>query len=289
MPPVEPVPAGVIHDLGYRRYEGPRLGRRYATVSLYTHSLRTAFGLGRSAKAKVFPWIVVGIAFAIAVVAVVVRSQTGTVFISYLQYPETVTVPLLLFLAVVAPELVSRDLRAHVLPLYFSRPIGRNDYALAKLAAMVSAAWLLLAGPELLILLGGVFSQTGGWRGAWHEITDFLGGLAYSGIIAVVFASIAVLVASLASRRAIAAAAIVGTFLVTAPVVGVLTIFGGTWRHVAPMLNPVALVGGVKEELFHTKSGLDLGVWGGMYVAVAAALVIVCGTLLVARYRKVES
>jgi ABC-2 type transport system permease protein len=286
MSSVEPARAGVIHDLGYQRYTGPRLGRRYATASLYTHSVRTAFGLGRSAKAKVFPWIVVGLAFAVAIVAVVVRSQTGTVFISYLQYPDTVTMPLLLFLAIVAPELVCRDLRANVLPLYFSRPIARNDYALAKLVAMVSAAWLLLAGPELLILLGGIFSQTGGWRGGWHEFTDFLGGLAYSAIMAVVFASIAVLVASLASRRAIAAAAIVGTFLVTAPVVGVLSVLGGTLRRLSPVINPVALVLGVKRELFHTTVGLDLGIYGPMYVAVAVALVIVCTTLLLARYRR---
>jgi ABC-2 type transport system permease protein len=286
MSPVEQAPAGVIHDLGYQRYTGTRLGRRYATASLYTHSLRTAFGLGRSAKAKVFPWIVVGLVFAVAIVAVVVRSQTNTVFISYLQYPDTVGVPVLLFLAVVAPELVCRDLRANVLPLYFSRPISRNDYALAKLTAMVSAVWLLLAGPQLLILLGGIFSQTGGWHGAWHEITDFLGGVAYSGIMALVFASLAVLIASLASRRALAAAAIVGTFLVTAPVVGVLSVLGGRLRELAPVLNPVTLVGGVKRELFHTKAGLELGIYGPMYIAVAVALVIICTTLLLARYRR---
>jgi ABC-2 type transport system permease protein len=279
----------VIHDLGYQRYTGPRLGRRYAVASLYTHSLRTAFGLGRSAKAKVFPWIVVGLAFTIAVVAVVVRSQTNVVFISYLRYPDTVSVPLLLFLAVVAPELVSRDLRTHVLPLYFSRPLGRDDYALAKLAAMVSAAWLLLAGPQTLMLLGGVFSRSDGWRGAWHEFTDYLSGLAYSGIEAVVFASLAILIASLAGRRAVAAATIVGTFLVTAPVVGVLTTFGTTWRQAAPMFNPVTLVRGVKVELFSADAGLDLGIYGPMYVAVAVALVIVCATLLVARYRKVDA
>jgi ABC-2 type transport system permease protein len=288
MPPAEPAPAGVIHDLGYQRYAGPRLGRRYAMASLYTHSLRTAFGLGRTAKAKVFPWIVVGIAFLVALVAVVVRSQTGAVFISYLEYPDRVGVPLLLFLAVVSPELVSRDLRAHVLPLYFSRPIERGDYAMAKLAAVVSAAWLLLAGPELLLLLGGVFAQTDGWSGVWHEVTGFLGGLAYAGIMAAVFASIALLVASLASRRAVAAATIVGVFLATAPVVGVLTVFGGTWRRVAPMLNPVTLVGGVKTALFHTKAGLDLGIYGPMYVSVAIAVVIACGTLLAARYRGVD-
>jgi ABC-2 type transport system permease protein len=285
MPPVE-ARAGVIHDIGYQRYAGPRLGRRYAALSLYTHSLRTAFGLGRSAKAKVFPWIVVGIAFAVAIVAVVVRSQTNIVFISYLRYPDTIGVPVLLFLAVVAPELVSRDLRAQVLPLYFSRPLHRNDYALAKFAAMVSATWLLFAGPLLLIVLGGAFSQSS-LTGAWHEFTDFLGGLGYAAITAVVFAAIAILVASLAGRRALAAASIVGVFLVTAPVVGVLTVFGGSFRDAAPMLNPVTLVRGLKAVLYHTTGELDPGNFGAMYVAVAVALVIACGTLLVARYRKV--
>ena len=65
---------GVIHDIGYQHYTGRRLGGRYATASLYTHSLRSAFGLGRSGKAKVFPFIVVGLAFFVAVVAVAMRS-----------------------------------------------------------------------------------------------------------------------------------------------------------------------------------------------------------------------
>jgi ABC-2 type transport system permease protein len=287
MASVEPAPAGIIHDLGYQRYTGARLGRRYATLALYTHGLRTAFGFGRSAKAKVFPWMVAGFALVVAIVAVVVRSQTGAVFIGYLQYPDNVAVPVLLFLAVVAPELVSRDLRAQVLPLYFSRPIRRTDYALAKLAALVSAAWLLLTGPELLILLGAVFSQTGGWRGAWHEFTGFLGGVAYAAIMAVVFGSIAVLLASLASRRAVAAAVIVGAFLVTAPVVGVLSVIGGSLRDLAPVLNPVTLVLGVKTALFDPVQGrLDVGIFGPMYVAVAIAVVIGCGTLLAARYRR---
>jgi ABC-2 type transport system permease protein len=289
---VQPVEnaAGVIHDIGYQRYTGPRLGRGYATRSLYVHSLRTAFGLGRSAKAKVFPFIVVGLVFAVAVVAVVVRSQTGSPFIGYLQFPDTVGIPALLFLAIVAPELMSRDLRANVLPLYFSRPLGRSDYALAKLAAMVSAVWLLMAGPLLLIVVGGVFSQKRGWSGAWHEFTDFLGGLAYAGIYAVVFSAIAVLVASLASRRAVAAAAIVAVFLVTAPVVGVLSAVGGrTMQELAPVINPVTLVGGVKTVVFRTTTGIEVGDFGPMYIAIAVSLVIFCGTLLLARYRKVDA
>ena len=46
---------GSIYDLGYRGYEGQRLGRRGAIVALLVHSLRTAYGLGRNARSKVVP------------------------------------------------------------------------------------------------------------------------------------------------------------------------------------------------------------------------------------------
>ena len=45
-----------------------------------------------------------------------------------------------IFVAAQAPELVVNDLRHRVLPLYFSRPIGRYDYAAAKLVALASAS-----------------------------------------------------------------------------------------------------------------------------------------------------
>ena len=67
---------GVIHDIGYQRYQGARLGRGYARALVYVHGLRTAFGLGRSAKAKIFPWIVAGLAGLVAVVFTAIRTQS---------------------------------------------------------------------------------------------------------------------------------------------------------------------------------------------------------------------
>jgi ABC-2 type transport system permease protein len=52
-----PARAGVIHDIGYRHYEGPRLGRAAIARALGWHSLRSAFGVGRGAKAKIIPVI----------------------------------------------------------------------------------------------------------------------------------------------------------------------------------------------------------------------------------------
>jgi ABC-2 type transport system permease protein len=281
-------PAGVIHDIGYQRYEGPRLGRRYAVRSLYVHSLRTAFGLGRSAKAKVFPWLVAGLIGLVAAVLTAVRAQVGEVILPYPEFPERVSVLILLFCAVVGPELVSRDLRGGVLPLYFSRPLRRGDYALAKLAALVTAVWLPLFGAQLLMFLGAAFSVDG-LGAVWDEFGDFAPGVVYSGVHAVVFASLALLIASLAGRRAVAAGAVVAVFLATTPVVGVLSALGTeTTRQLAALASPMTLVGGVGDWLFLPPgAGTDPARFGPLYAGVTVTLVTACVVLLLARYRRV--
>jgi ABC-2 type transport system permease protein len=284
-------PTGVIHDIGYQRYEGARLGRGYAVRSLYTHSLRTAYGLGRSAKAKVFPWLVVAIVAVVATVVTAVRAAVGEPVLSYPEFPGAVFVLAVLFGAVVAPELVSRDLRSGVLPLYFSRPLRRGDYALAKLAAMVSAVGLLMAGPMLIMLLGGVFSADG-WGDVWDEVTDFAGGVALVLVCALVVGAIALLIASLVGRRAVAAGIVVGAFLVTLPVVGVLDPGGGhapageTARQLAGLANPASLLAGVQQWWFNDGSA-DIGGYGPLYGMVTLALVALCAGLLLLRYRRV--
>jgi ABC-2 type transport system permease protein len=285
----EPV-AGVIHDIGYQRYQGTRLGRGYAVRSLYTHSLRTAYGFGRSAKAKVFPWLVVGIVGIVAVVVTAIRAASGQVAVSYLGLPDAVYPLLFLFAAILAPELVSRDLRSGVLPLYFSRPLRRTDYAVAKLAALVSAIWLLLAGAQLVMFLGGVFAVDG-WSEAWEEISDLAQGLAYAAIHAAVIGVIAVLIASLLSRRAVAAPLVVAAFLVTLPVVGLLETAGDqTAQQLSGLFSPGTLVLGVRLWLFGETDGVpDYGRFPPLYAAVTLGLVLVCAGLLLVRYRKVRA
>ncbi|MEV6926827.1 ABC transporter permease [Dactylosporangium sp. NPDC051485] len=283
----------VIHDIGYQRYKGPRLGRWYANRSLFEHSLRSAFGLGRGAKAKIFPWLVIGIVLLFAVIAIAVRSITGDTFMTYRQYAGNLSYPVMLFLAIVAPELVSRDLRDRTLPLYFSRPLARTDYALAKYAALVAAVLLLLGVPQLLIYLGAVFTRTDGFPGAWDELGDLGPGLATALIRALVLASVSLLIASLSGRRAFAAAFIVGTFLITSPIVGILSVLGNeTLKALAFLVNPMTLMLGLEQWLFGPPvagEGLPLGGYGPVYGA--GALVLLGGSvgLLLLRYRKVAA
>jgi ABC-2 type transport system permease protein len=277
----------VIHDIGYRRYEGPRLGRGYAVRSLYTHSLRTAFGIGRGFKSKIFSWAVVGAVTLIAVVITAVSSQEGERVVTYLEFVDATGAFAMLFLAVVAPELTSRDLRARVLALYFARPLGRSDYVGAKLAALVTATVLVLGGPQLVIFAGMAF-DAGGVKQVWGEFTDLSAGLLYTAIYALVTASLALLVASFTGRRAFAAAGIVAVFLVTVPIAGVIQAVGGrTGAELAGLVNPAWLVMGIGGWLFDHHS-LDVGDFGPLYGAVAILLVATCTALLLARYRRVE-
>jgi ABC-2 type transport system permease protein len=280
-------PSGAIHDIGYQRYRGERLGRSYIRKSLYAHGLRTAFGFGRSGKAKMFPWFVVGVLLLVAIIMVVIRSQTGLTPTTYVGFTASTSLLPLLFLATCAPELVSRDLRSKVLPLYFSRPLGRTDYAFAKLAALISAAWLILAMPLTVMFAGAAFSLPA--HKIWHEFTQYLQGLAGAAILAIVYSVVALLIASLLNRRMVAAAAIVAVFLVTSTVGNAISVLvGGNGDRIGRLLGPQPLVQALNQWLF-LGDPKDFGNWGWIFMVVSAALVAACVALLSLRYRKVSA
>jgi len=283
--------ASVIHDIGYQRYTGRRLGRGAVFGAIYVHGIRAAFGLGRSAKAKIFPWLVAGIVLLVAVIVAAVRSQAGIVLLNYTTFADTMSWLVIFFVAIIAPELVSRDMRSGVLPLYFSRPLRAADYIGAKFAALASAVWLLLGVPQLVMFVGAAFTTKTGMKGVWHELGDLLPGWAYSLLWAVVFASISLLIASATGKRAFAAAGIVAAFLMTTPVVAVLlNLPSSTAQHLAGLASPMSLIGGIGSWLIYgANADLNVDRFGPVYGIEAFTLIAGCLLLLLARYRKVAS
>ena len=158
----------VIHDIGYRHYEGERLGRGYATRSLVVHSLRGAYGLGRSAGSKVLPMLLFAFMCvpALIIVATVIGSRAEEMPLEYTDYVVFVVVVPAVFVAAQAPQLLSKDLRFATVPLYFSRPLTRSDYVRAKFAAMTGALFVLLAAP-LVILYAGALMASAWARSCW--------------------------------------------------------------------------------------------------------------------------
>ncbi|HEU0240465.1 MAG TPA: ABC transporter permease subunit [Micromonosporaceae bacterium] len=280
--------AGVIHDIGYQRYTGVRLGRDYAVRSLYVHGVRTVFGLGRGPKAKIFPWFSASVLMLFAVIDVAVRAKTGTLPISYLNISRDGVLLVLLFLATAAPELVSRDLRNKTLPLYFSRPLERTDYILAKYAALVTGVFLVLAAPMLVVFLGGAFSLNGA-HAVWREFTDFLGGLVWAAVVAVVESAVALLIASLLRRAAVATAVIAGYFLLTTGVgqaIGAI-IGSDTGKNIGNMLSPPDLLEGLKKWAYRIPF-TDVAGFGPAYLTVTVLMTAVAVALLLVRYRRVS-
>jgi ABC-2 type transport system permease protein len=278
----------VIHDIGYRRYTGPRLGRSYAVRSLFEHSLRTAFGIGRGMKSKIFPWGVIGVASLITVIIAAISSTTGERIISYPDLVEQMSVLMVIFLAVSAPELISRDLRAKVLPLYFARPVGRFDYVGAKFVALVTATWMAVGLP-LVVVFAAVAFDVDRIGDVWKEFTLLLGGLAYVLVLAIINAAVAMLIAACTGRRAFAAGGIVGVYLVTLPIAAVLIEIGeGAVRQLSGLPSPMMTGQGLRSWV--TGPGpIDVGGYGWAYLLVA--LVLVAGSVAVthARYRRVDS
>jgi ABC-2 type transport system permease protein len=243
---------GAIYDLGYRGYDGPRLGRRAAFWTLFWGSLRASFGLGRSGRAKVVPWglsaiIVVPAAVAGAIQAIVPGAPTPFNYDNYLWELQPI---LALFVASQAPELVSSDQRNHVLSLYFSHALARSDYALAKLTALAAALFGLALAPLLVILVTTILVSADLPAAIGDQIGNMPQVLGSPLIHAIPLAALSLAIASWTPRRAYATGAIIALFLVSGSVGGILAEAGrGRISEVAPLINPFVLLDGTRDWL----------------------------------------
>jgi ABC-2 type transport system permease protein len=228
-------------------------------------------------------------------VAVAIHVLVGDIvdLYSYENYLWGIGALLPIFVAAQAPELVVNDMRHRVLALYFSRPIGRFDYVVAKLVALSLALLGLTLLPVLLLFAGRVLAAEDLVAALGDEI-GALPGIVGSGVLhAVVLASLGLAICSLAARRAYAAGAVLAVFLIGS--VASATFQGETpgLEWIAPFLNPLAILDGAREWLFGGSvaespvSGADLPLI--TYGAAVAVLLGASLAILAIRYRRVTT
>ncbi|GAA3373154.1 ABC transporter permease [Streptomyces sannanensis] len=285
-----------IHNIGYRNYEGRRLGRAYARRSLYSQSLRGAYGLGRSAKSKVLPMMLLGVMVLTAVVIVAIPMAAGNAMtdlpVEYTSLAMYMQLVIALFLAAQAPQSVSRDLRFKTVPLYFSRPIERVDYVLSKYAAMASALFILTALPLLILYVGALLAK--------FDFTDqtkgFVQGLVSVALLSVLFAGIGLVMAALTPRRGFGVAAVIAVLTISYGAVSIVqAIAHGTENPDAiqwlGLFSPLSLISGVQSAFlgaattFPGGEGPSAGM-GAVYVLVVLGLICGSYAVLMRRYRK---
>lgn len=286
---------GVIHDIGYRHYDGPRLGRQYIRRSLFTESTRGAYGLGRAARTKIVPMLLLAAMCLPAVVIAVVAAVTGAPELpsGYGDFALNLQVLVAVFVASQAPALVSRDLRFGVVPLYFSRPIERIDYVLAKYAAMSAAVFVLVAAPLTILFAGALLAE----MPVGDQLPDYLRSLVSAGLLAVLVAAIGLVIAAVTPRRGLGVAAIVTVLIV---LIGVQTVVqniaaeegaldAAAWSR---LISPFTLVNSIGSRVLGEEPGVVDAAAGGppgaLLVAALVLLVAACFAVLVRRYRTVS-
>ncbi len=215
---------GELFDLGYRHYEGPREGRMRARKAMLTNGIRSVLGLGRGLLPKVFPAVLFIIAMALALVIVITSSLAPDQdILDAAGYNQVLSFFLLLFAAVLAPDLLCADRRDNVIHLYLVRPLSPADY--------IGARWLSLFALLVGIVYAGQVVRFAGitlgadlpldyLRDNWLDVPRFLAG----GLVLGVFATTATLaVSGFTTRRAYATAFMIGIIFVSVPVAEILT------------------------------------------------------------------
>lgn len=299
-----PAPTGAVYDRGYRPYDGPRGGRWAAPAALYWTSLRRAVGLRRPWRQKVMPAVLLGVAAVPAVINVgigyVTRGTPAADFelITYRDYVG-VSSALLLFVALIAPDIVCPDRRQRVLPLIFARPLTGRDYALAKVGAIATCVFAFSFIPQVILFAGQMLVSDG----ALDYLTDNAEVLwqvpVAVALLTLFYSLLGVAVSSLTGRRVVAGATLLGITLVTSAVSSILVEAsrgdqpGGNGSPAA-LVNVLALPLQLRDLVFLGRldaqsdlSGVDGG--GAMAVAAYLAVVALCTAVLLHRYRSAEA
>ena len=278
-----------IIDQGYRPYDGPRRGASGAVRSLAWHSVLRALGLRRTAWAKLLPIASVVIAYLpaavfVGIAALVparVRDQID-VLPTYHEYYGFITAAIVLFVALVGPEVLCTDRRNGMLGMYLASPLDRRTYLLAKVLAVVPVLALVTLGPPLLLLVGLTFADAGP-----ASVTEFLIVLlrvAVSGVvISAPFAALSLAAASLTDRRAVASAGVILVLLASGITAGTLVGNAGADQHV--LLLSIFFVPFELVQRIYGQPGHYPGIATSLLAAAEVAFTFGAATVLWLRYR----
>lgn len=284
---------GVIHDLGYRPYDGPRLGEGQIATALFLTGLRNAFGIGRSGKSKLLPFILLALNLlpAIIIVAIMVFTKIEELPISYAAYAGQTQILLSVFAAAQAPILFSRDLRHGSIVLYLARPLRSSTYALMRWGALTAAVLVFLMTPIVLLFLGAVLSGAD----LSEQITEAGWAVLAALLLAGMLASVTGVISAFSTRRGFGVVASMAVLLfgygVIAAVQGIAYEQGSDRvGEYAGLLAPYALYRGISASILDTSVDAITppdGAWmETAYVGVSLLIVLGGIALLIWRYRR---
>ncbi|MBT4513161.1 MAG: ABC transporter permease subunit [Chloroflexi bacterium] len=216
---------GEVFDLGYQHYDGPREGRMRARKAIWVNGMRTALGLGQGARAKILPGILFGIVILVAVIMSLIAAapDSGEELPTHADYYRFISIVLLIFSAIIAPELLCPDRREGVIYLYLVRPLTITDYVGGRWLAFFTVSMALICTGQLILFIGftlGADESLTYLKDNWLDVPRFLSaGL----VIAIFTTTLPLVVSAFTTRKAYAAAFVIGLFFITAIIAGIVT------------------------------------------------------------------
>ncbi len=217
--------SGEVFDLGYQHYDGPREGRMRARKAIWVNGMRTALGLGRGTRPKILPGILFGLAILVAVIMALIAAapDSGDDVPNHADYYRFISVILLIFSAIIAPELLCPDRREGVIYLYLVRPLTIADYVAGRWLAFFTVSVVLICTGQLILFIGftlGADESLTYLKDNWMDVPRFLG----AGIVIAIFTTtLPLVVSAFTTRKAYAAAFVIGLFFISAIVAGIMT------------------------------------------------------------------
>ncbi|WP_145026682.1 ABC transporter permease subunit [Caulifigura coniformis] len=179
-----------LHDLGYRRWSGPRNPQFFRWWVIAQTGVRLAWGSRWLRRLLVLAWLpaaLCGVAFfaleksltepsqMVRVLRIMSRNYPQAdlvadeleknpsqarvalwpmVLLTFFRLPQGVITVMLV--ALIAPPLIARDLRSRAYLLYFSRPITRLEYVFGKIAVVAAYLLMVTLVPGIALYVLGV-------------------------------------------------------------------------------------------------------------------------------------
>jgi ABC-2 type transport system permease protein len=200
----------------------------------------------------------------------------GNFFIIFMQVQASFAI----FLAALAgPGLIAPDLANNALPLYFSRPLSRTEYALGRLATLFGMLSLITWAPGLFLFMMQVGMADRSWLTAnWRIGLGIIGGFA----IWILLVSLVALAGSAyAKLRVVAGGVVLGFFFILGGASTMINaVFRSTWGSI---LSPTWATRRLWYGMFNVDPPAGPGVWASIL-----ALAVVMLLLLLVLERKLR-
>jgi ABC-2 type transport system permease protein len=228
-----------VYKRGYRRYSGPLTGRWTRFLVLPRYAWRRLYQQRLLLTILAFVWPMLCAAFVYLTNHAELLQGLDQEFRQFIQVDGRffsifmyVQAAFAVFLAALAgPSLIAPDLANNALPLYFSRPLTRWTYALARLTVLVGMLSIVTWIPGL-ILFG---LQVGLAGGSWLRANWTLGPGMVAGFLIwlLVLSLVAMASSAYVKWRVVAAAVSLAFFFILGGIAEMIdNILRVTWGHI---------------------------------------------------------